>query len=37
LVANEKEKYIDNKITTFLKITGVINNTFKPNKAQTGT
>jgi hypothetical protein len=37
LVSYEKEKYIDNKITTFLKITGIINNTFKPNIVQKGT
>jgi hypothetical protein len=37
LVSYEKEKDIDNKITKFLKITGLINNTFKPNKVQKGT
>jgi hypothetical protein len=37
LVSYEKEKYIDNKITTFLKITGIINNTFEPNIVQKGT
>jgi hypothetical protein len=31
LVANEKEKDIDNKITKFLNVTGIINNTFKLN------
>jgi hypothetical protein len=37
LVSYEKEKDTDNKITTFLKITGLINNTFKPNKVQKNT
>jgi flagellin-specific chaperone FliS len=37
LVSYEKGKDIDNKITIFLKITGLINNTFKPNKVQKGT
>jgi hypothetical protein len=37
LVSYEKEKDIDNKITKVLKITGLINNTFKPNKVQKGT
>jgi hypothetical protein len=37
LVLYEKEKDTDNKITKFLKITGIINNTFKPNKIQKGT
>jgi hypothetical protein len=34
MVSYEKEKDIVNKITTFLKITGLINNIFKPNKVQ---
>jgi hypothetical protein len=37
LVSYEKEKDIDNKITNCLKITGIINSTFKPNKVQKGT
>jgi hypothetical protein len=37
LVSYEKEKDTDNKMTKFLKITGIINNTFKPNKVQKGT
>jgi hypothetical protein len=37
LISYEKGKDIDNKIRTFLKITGIINNTFKPNKVQKGT
>jgi hypothetical protein len=37
LVSYEKEKYIGNKIIKFLTITGLINNTFKPNKVQKGT
>jgi hypothetical protein len=37
LVSYEKEKDIVNKITTFLKITGLINNKFKPNEVQKGT
>jgi hypothetical protein len=34
VVSYEKEKDIVNKITTFLKITGLINNKFKPNEVQ---
>jgi transposase len=34
LISYEKEKDIDNKITKYLKITGLINNTFKPNKVK---
>jgi hypothetical protein len=37
LVSYEKEKDIDNKNTKFRKITGLINNTFKPNEVQKGT
>jgi hypothetical protein len=37
LVSYEKERDIYKKIITFLKITGIINNTFKPNKVQKGT
>jgi hypothetical protein len=37
LVPYEKEKDTDNKITKFLKIAGLTNNTFKPNKVQKGT
>jgi hypothetical protein len=36
LVSYEKEKDIDSKVTNILKITGIINNTFKPNKVQKG-
>jgi Flp pilus assembly secretin CpaC len=36
LISYEKEKNTDNKITIFLKITG-INNIFKPNKVLKGT
>jgi hypothetical protein len=36
-VSYEKEKGIHNKIAKFLKITGIISNTFKPNKVQKGT
>jgi hypothetical protein len=32
LVSYEREKDIDNKIKKFLKVTGIINNTFKTNK-----
>jgi hypothetical protein len=32
-----KKKIIDNQITKFLKIAGIINNIFKPNKVQRGT
>jgi hypothetical protein len=37
LVSYEKDKDTYNKITKFLKITGIINNTFKLNKARKGT
>jgi hypothetical protein len=37
LISYEKEKDINSKITTFLKITGIISNTFKPYKVQKGT
>jgi hypothetical protein len=37
LVSYEKEKDIDKKIIQFLKITGLINNTFKSNKVHKGT
>jgi hypothetical protein len=37
LVSYEKGKDIDNKVTKFLKIAGIKNNTFKPNKVQKGT
>jgi hypothetical protein len=37
LVSYEKEKDTDNKITKCLKITGLINNTFKPNKFKKNT
>jgi hypothetical protein len=36
-VSYENEKDIDIKISTFLKITGIINNIFKPNKARKNT
>jgi hypothetical protein len=31
-----KKKYMDNKTAKLLKITGISNNTFKPNKVQKG-
>jgi hypothetical protein len=32
-----KKKIIGNQITKFLKVAGIINNMFKPNKVQRGT
>jgi hypothetical protein len=37
LVSYEKEQDIDNKITKFLQITVIVNNTFKPKKVQKST
>jgi hypothetical protein len=36
-VSYENEKDIDSKISKFLKITGIINNIFKPNKVRKNT
>jgi hypothetical protein len=37
LVSYENEKDMDNKLTKNVKITGITNNNFKPNKVQKGT
>jgi hypothetical protein len=33
MISNEKELDIDNKLHNYLKITGILNNVFRPQKA----